>query len=389
MISRRAVLSTAAALPFASGPPTAPSPAGVMRAQLRKVVAQHVPGALAHAAAGSAHWWASAGRIDLPEGRPPRPGDRYRIASITKTFVATVVLQLVAEGRLGLDDPVQRHLPGLLRHGALIRLRHLLQHTSGLPDYHRYEGLDSAAAYLARRYQDPDPRQSIDLVADRPLLFTPGTAWSYADTNYLVLDLVVRHVTAVSVAEHVNRRIITPLRLTGTSFPQHQAVIAGPHLRGWLPADAPGRPFEDAAHPVDYTDETIAQTGAAGAMISTGSDLLCFLRALLRGALLPPALLEEMTRTYPTGFAGAADGLTGYGLGIAEFTDPRGRSWWGNSGSMPGYTTALLADRSGTHALALAAALNPCPAATATAVITAAATIADTIARHDEPGPLG
>lgn len=364
MIARRTFLAVAAAslqpAPPVSSMPSAP-PSASLRGPLERIVASGAPGALVTVRTSRGYSWAAAGVADIRGGRTPLPTDRFRIASITKTFVATVLLQLVAEGLIGLDDPIERYLPGLLPCGG-IRIRQLLQHTSGLRDYHDYDGLDSAAAFLAHRYDDPPARQSIALAAAHGLLFQPGTGWSYADTNYLILGLLVEEVCSSPTAVQVFRRLIDPLQLTATSFPCHTPLIHGPHLRGYMPADTSSVPFADLSHPIDFTDETVDQTGAAGAMTSTGPDLQRFLSVLLRGELLPPRLMHEMTRTVPTGAAGAAAGLTGYGLGLAQFTDPLcGTSFWGNTGSIHGYTTAALATRDGSRQMAAVVTLNPCP----------------------------
>ncbi|MBV9382150.1 MAG: beta-lactamase family protein [Streptosporangiaceae bacterium] len=387
MITRRHLLGAGAAAAAGSAlrlPGSAATPQDpYARRQLQAITGQDVPGALAVIRTGTIQGWAAAGTADLETGRPPQRNDRFRIASITKTFVATVVLQLAAEGRIGLDDPVSRYLPGLLPYSSAIRIRDLLQHTSGLPDYHDYDGLDSAAAYLARRYDNPAPYQSIALATAHPLLFTPGTAWSYADTNYLVLGLAVQRVTGMPIAAEVTRRLIRPLGLTATSFPMGTAQICGTHLHGYMPADLPGRPFANITRPIDFTRETIDQTGAAGAMISNGPDLLRFLRALLRGSLLPADLMKEMTRTVSTGSAAAGSGMTGYGLGLAQFGTGSG-TFWGNTGVIHGYVSALVATRDGSRQLAATATLSPVPNHTAATIATAYAAIARSL-NHRHP----
>src|SRR5690606_26936312 len=113
----------------------------------------------------------------------------FRAGSVTKPFVATAVLQLVSEGRLGLDDTVDRLLPGILPYGDRITVRRLLNHTAGVP--HEWPAIQSAVHGSRRgRVRHWTPRQVIDLVADRPLDFPPGAAWSYSNTGYLLLGLM-------------------------------------------------------------------------------------------------------------------------------------------------------------------------------------------------------
>lgn len=349
-------------------------------ALLNAVVEAGAPGALAvtQDRRGAARW-AAAGVAERGTGRKPGPGDRYRVASITKTFVAVVVLQLVAEGRCGLDDPADRHLPGLLTGGVsgeaaeAVTVRHLLQHTSGLPDYHLYDGLDSAAAFEARRFEDPTPRTSIALALGHPLLFTPGTSWSYADTNYLVLGLLAERLTGRHVSAQVTDRVLRPLGLDATSYPVHNPAVTGRHLHGYVPSDAPGAPFGDPANLVDFTVETVDQTGAAGAIISNGPDLLRFHRALLTGRLLPASLTAEMLHSVPTG---ASSGMTGYGLGVEAWDLGDGDVMWGNTGSIRGYTSVLLGNGDGSAQMAAVFTLNPTPPVVTQALIRAAGGIA-------------
>jgi CubicO group peptidase (beta-lactamase class C family) len=148
----------------------------------------------------------------LRPARRMRPGERFRVASVTKTFVATVVLQLVGEGRLGLDESVERHLPGLLPQGRRITVRQLLNHTSGLYDY-----LEDAPAQ-ARFVGDVRPRQTVALAASRPLGFAPGTSWAYSNTGYQILGLMIERATREPLGRVLARRIFVPLDLRHTSF---------------------------------------------------------------------------------------------------------------------------------------------------------------------------
>ena len=367
----------------AAGSTDAAGIGGRLDAALRAVVAAGAPAATATVvvpepavAAGAAPanvQWSGAGLADRATGVPPAPGDRWRVASVTKPFVATVLLQLVAEGRIGLDEPGSRYLPGAVPAALHVTIRELLQHTSGLADYHEYDGLDSAAAYLRRRFDDPPAAQSIALAVAHSPLFPAGSSWFYADTNYLVLGQVIERVTGHSVGSEITSRIIRPLRLTGTSYPEHDPAIRGRHLHGYLPADLPGQPYADQAHLTDFTAETVDQTGPAGALISTGPDLLRFFQALLGGRLLPAALMAQMTQTVPVGAAGSAVGMVGEGLGIEEFDLGCGPVW-GHAGSIRGYTTLVLASRDATREAALVVTENPLPDAAVGPALGAAAT---------------
>jgi D-alanyl-D-alanine carboxypeptidase len=276
------------------------------------------------------------GLAELGTGRPV-PRDEYvRIGSTTKTFVATVVLQLVGEGRLSLDDTVDRWLPGLVRghgnDGRRIAVRQLLQHTSGLPDYVGDVVPDlSAAGYRRNRWTTYTSGQRVAFALRHRPSFAPGTGWTYSNTNYVLLGMVVQAVTGRSWEREVRARIVRPLRLTHTLAPGDRPYLPGPHARDYQQFE-PGGPM---------TDTTLAYLpfdgDADGALISTAADTNRFFRALLGGELLAPAQLAEMRRTVriPPGHGdppGARDGL---GLDWTPLSC--GGGYWGHSGDGFGY----------------------------------------------------
>jgi D-alanyl-D-alanine carboxypeptidase len=122
---------------------------------------------------------------------PPAAGQRFRIGSVTKTFTATLVLQLVDQNRIGLDDPVGRYLPGVIPAGGKITIRELLQHRSGLDNYTEYPSWMNQA----ERSASIRPIDALRFAASLPLLFAPGSQWSYSNTNYIALGLVIEKVT--------------------------------------------------------------------------------------------------------------------------------------------------------------------------------------------------
>ncbi|WP_406496697.1 beta-lactamase family protein [Streptomyces sp. NBC_00846] len=257
-----------------------------------------------------------------------RKEDRFRAGSVTKTFVATVVLQLAREGRLQLSDTVDQLLPGLIRgngnDGRRITLRALLSHTSGLYDYTADTSAHPVSATAAVRVA----------LAHRPTS-TPGR-YAYSNTNYVVLGLVIRRVTGHSYATEIRHRIITPLRLTGTSLPGSRTTLPSPRGRGFTrdPADGSLR---------DVTELDPRTAGAAGELISTLADLNRFYAALLGGRLLPPAQLAALLNT------GATHGV--YGLGIYPQKLSCGIAVWGHNGHIAGSYVRTAATRDGRHTL--------------------------------------
>ncbi|WNI22955.1 serine hydrolase domain-containing protein [Streptomyces sp. ITFR-16] len=257
-----------------------------------------------------------------------RFADRFRAGSVTKTFVATVVLQLAGEGRLGLSDPVERFLPGLIRghgnDGRRITLRALLSHTSGLYDYTDDPSARPLSATAAVR----------TATAHHPA-GAPGV-FAYSNTNYAVLGLVVRSVTGHPYATEIRRRLLGPLHLDGTSLPGARTALPAPHGRAYS-----RDPVDGALADVTALDPRTA--GAAGELISTLADLNRFYAALLGGRLLPPAQLAALLDT------SAAHGS--YGLGIFPQRLSCGVTVWGHNGLIAGSYVRAAATRDGRHTL--------------------------------------
>ncbi|MFJ3791629.1 serine hydrolase domain-containing protein [Kitasatospora sp. NPDC090091] len=277
-------------------------------------------------------WKGAAGAADLATGAPAAPDGRFRIGSVTKTFVATVVLQLVAEHRVGLDDPVERHLPGLVPNGAQITVRQLLGHTSGIFNYTEdasfsFEESDGTLQqWLATgRWRSYQPRELVALAAAHPAYFAPGQGWHYSNTNYIIAGMLIERLTGRSWAQEVERRIIRPLGLSATSMPVDSPFVPGPHAHGY---------YKLADGPADTTLLNPSMAGSAGAGISTTADLTRFISALLGGRLLGPAELAEMKRVSPE------SGQAEYGLGLQRTPTACGE-YWGHGGGIPGYTTLL------------------------------------------------
>ncbi|WSQ14255.1 beta-lactamase family protein [Streptomyces sp. NBC_01231] len=294
--------------------------------------------------------WAEAdGTADLRTGRRMNAADRLRVGSVTKTFTATLVLQLVAEHRLSLEDPVDRFLPGLIHghgyDGRRITVRQLLQHTSQLPDYVDAPEWEHPEEV---RYRHFEPR---DLVARALELPRPHGAWHYATTNYLVLGMIVREVTGRTPEAEITRRIITPLGLRDTYWPGDDTRVQGPHSHSYFTA-ADGRR-------VDGTAWNMTFGGVGGALVSTPADLTRFATALFDGRLLPTAQLALMQRTV----AADPDRLwpgARYGLGLISSPLSCGGTWLGHGGTVPGGHRALIAV--GPDGRSVAVALNEVPA---------------------------
>ena len=257
-------------------------------------------------------WVGSAGVRKLGEAAKPSMHGHVRIGSNTKTFTATVVLQLVAEGTVGLDTPVADCLPGFGL-DPKITVRMLLQHTSGVFNFtgEYYDdgtfapGIPATTAgqeWVDNRFKTYRPEELVRLALSKPARFEPGTDWSYSNTNYVLARLLIEKVTGRSLAEEMQRLILGPLGLSHTVVPDTSPEIPEPHAHAYYR-------YEDADRhkTVDVTRQNPSWISTGGDMISTTQDLHTFISALMGGKLLPAPLLAEMCEPHPK---------VGYGLGV-------------------------------------------------------------------------
>ena len=298
----------------------------------------NVIGALAEVQTPDGSMRARTGVSEL--GKPdPVPWDsEFRVASTTKTFVATALLQLVGEGRLGLDDTVEKWLPGVVvgngNDGSKISIRNLLQQTSGIYDYVADPDLREALARdFPRACLDREPPEAFVAIAlKHPPLFAPGTEWRYSNTNYLLAGMILSKAAGRDWKEQVEQRIIAPLGLGHTLVTREDPSIPGPHAHSYLV-------LQGAPEPIDATDCTLEHT-ADSAIISTTADLNTFFRALMTGKLLRPQELTEMQKTTPSTADDAQFPNGRYGLGIRWTPLSCGGGYWHHEGDSPtGFAT--------------------------------------------------
>ncbi|MFJ7333227.1 serine hydrolase domain-containing protein [Streptomyces sp. NPDC101110] len=319
------------------------------RTALRALVEQGgLPGAAAKARDSEGTWFGRAGFADTGTGRERSAGDHFRGASITKTFVATVLLQLEAEGRLDLDDTVERWLPGLLHgngyDGTKVTLRQLLNHTSGIANHTDDPVLshDSAGpGFPEHRYDTHTPGELVAIALRRAPQPGPEREPAYSNTNFVIAGMVIEKATGHGYAQEITRRILRPLKLRGTSFPGTAPHMPKPHPVGYsrLHQDAPDAEIHDA------TEQNMTWLGAAGDVISTSGDLNRFQRALVKGKLLPQRQLKKMFDEVPAGHG------TGYGLGVEFAQLSCGVKVVGKSGRTNGSLSAMAGTLDGEHQL--------------------------------------
>ncbi|MGW0417401.1 serine hydrolase domain-containing protein [Streptomyces sp. NPDC003015] len=321
------------------------------RQAVRAAVKDGVPGVTLTAKDGRSTWSTTTGVGNLRTHAPRSADDRYRVGSITKTFVSTVLLQLEAEGRLSLDDTVEKWLPGVVRgnghDGSRITVRQLLNHTSGVFDYTADETFVRTYflkdGFLEHRYDTQSPEQLVATAMDHKPDFAPGTSWNYSNTNYVLAGMVIHKVTGRTYGEEIQHRVIDPLHLTATSVPGTRVTVPQPSSRAY------SKPADTATGPTyDVTKLNPSLASSAGEMISDSTDLDRFYTALLKGRLLPPKQLKEMKTTV------AIEGLpnAGYGLALIDRELSCGIHVWGHDGGIHGSTSVAVTTADGKHSLA-------------------------------------
>jgi D-alanyl-D-alanine carboxypeptidase len=346
-----AVLVAVAALspvgpPAGGGVRLASVDAGELQESLDAIVTAGAVSAQAEVVDQGVRRAAASGVADLRTRRPAPVNGRARVGSSTKTFVATVVLQLVGEGRLRLDDPVDRFVPGLVPGGERITVYQLLTHTSGLFDYAEDETalpLEGEDFLTKTRFRAFTPRELVEISNRHDPYFAPGDGFHYSNTGYVLAGLIIEKVTRRPYAEEIRRRILWPLGLRHTSLPGRSMVVPGPHPHGYLPLQQDG-----GTRLVDVTVLNPSWASAAGEMISTPDDLNRFFAALLGGRLLRPAELNRMKTAVATDPQGVA-----YGMGLWSKPRPCGVKVWGHGGRIDGYKTMSAHSATGTRQLSL------------------------------------
>ncbi|MFD9499164.1 serine hydrolase domain-containing protein [Streptomyces sp. NPDC060035] len=348
-----AMAATAFTGPAQASRDTAPAAVGhqATRSAMDAAVTAGVPGITAHARDADGVWKSASGVGDLKTGAPRGKNDRFRVGSITNTFVATVLLQMEAEKRLGLDDAVEHHLPGLVRgngnDGREVTVRQLLNHTSGLFDYladTEYGGTYMEGdAYLQHRYDTLTPEMRVNVALSHEPLFKPGARHAFSSTNDVLAALIIEKIGGRPYEDEVRDRIIEPLGLKATSNPGDSVQLPRPSSRGY------SKLFRSAPDRIDDVTEMNGSQGWGNSdIISSAADLNRFYRALMRGKLLPPRQLKAMKTTVDNpDFPGSS-----YGLGIERFTMGCGTTLWYHDGGAVGWLTLAATTEDGRHQLA-------------------------------------
>lgn len=277
---------------------------------------------------GEPLWVGAVGKSNLAHQTDMQTNTPFRVGSITKMFVATAVLRLVEFDQLSLDDKLADHLPkvaGKIPQADQISLRHLLGHLSGIVD-----PPNESKRYQLEIVDDPDRMDAksidqllVDYVYGQPLHFAPGSNYSYSNTNYWLLGQILESVTGKSVQQVLDDLIFTPLGLTHTYLEQRDDPNVA---RGYTDLYGDGRLLD-----VTRWDRADTDGKADGGIISTATDLLTFMRALMEGQLISPASLSLMKEVQ---LAGCDSIFCEYGLGLEPWRIGDAVGYGHNGGSV-------------------------------------------------------
>jgi len=337
-VRRVAIAAAVAALVVCAGPAQAGpgNPTKDLQVALDELVANGVPGAILLIRDGDRTIRLTSGSARLTPRVRMQPNYRFRVGSVTKSFVSAVVLELVGEGKLSLSDTVDRWLPRVVPEGDGITVRQLLNHTSGLYDY--TEDARTFQPFLAGDWDHVfKPLELVALATSHQPLFAPGSRWSYSNTNFILLGLIVEAATGTPLEQELRERIFRPLGLAETSL-DSRGQMSGRHAHGY--GSVRGGPLRD------LTNFNPSVAWAAGGIVSTAEDLADFYRGLLRGKLVTRHLLWRMESTVKVGVSDA------YGLGLQQTHLPCSYVW-GHTGDFPGFITVAASSGSGRRQVVL------------------------------------
>jgi D-alanyl-D-alanine carboxypeptidase len=302
-----------------------------LQALADKAIESGIPGVALAIQAGSQTVKIARGVEDLTTGAPMTADHHFRMGSVAKSFLASIVLQLVDEGKVRLTDTVESQLPGLITSNRDATIEQVLRLQSGIFDHAsdpRY-----LAPYLEGNFGHAyTPKELVALSNDHPAVFAPGARFDYSNTNYVVIGLLIEKLTGMSLAEAVAERITRPLGMTETTMPLGSEMQA-PAARGYLVGT--GEP------PIDVTGISASSAYGHGNVVATPADMSTFYGALVAGKVVRSAYLEAMFTPDPRI-------ETRYGIGVwtNDSIMPCGE-WIGHDAASPGFDSSSQARRDG------------------------------------------
>jgi CubicO group peptidase (beta-lactamase class C family) len=297
-------------------------------ARIEAVVQQHMrdPGAVgisvAVARGDELVYSKASGFADLEFSIPADEQTMFRIGSVTKQFTAAAILKLAERGKLSVDDPLTKFLPDYPTHGHELTLRHLLTHTGGIPNY-----TNLGPRWEVNKARELTDEELVALWKDMEPDFAPGEKWSYSNSGFYLLGMVIAKVSGESYADFVRKNLFEPLKLARTRYDSNAEVLVN---------RAQGYAFENGKFANDDL-LGMSQPGAAGALLSTASDLVRWQQALVSGRVVKRESYEEMTLP----FLLANGRETGYGMGLQLDRQAGQRCVW-HGGGINGFNSVLL-----------------------------------------------
>ncbi len=335
--------------------PVDPYTAGVLQEKLDSCVnAYNVPGISATLLLpGNRYWNGASGLSHIYSNAPMDTTLLFQEASVTKLFVATIVFQLIEEGSLTLDDEIGTHLSPIATIPSNTKIRYLLNQRSGI---YNFIGQNPNAGNTWFSHPDSiwTPQLAIETYNDDPV-FTQNTAFSYCNTNYILLGMLIEHITGNTFAEELRERILEPYGLNQTFFPPTEE-INGPMTTGWTSFTSTTGPFTTDAS-VMLNDCFASMVFTSGALVSYPKDVAKFTRLLFSGQILSEATLTQMKSCTNVNFS---DGCNGYGYGTMRYTF-NNKSWFGHGGDISGYTQLTIHQQQDSITLALSINRNNAP----------------------------
>lgn len=261
------------------------------------------------------------GLADAELDVPANKDTLFRIGSVTKEFTAAAILRLAEQGKLSLDDDLGKFLPDFPLQGHTVTIRQLLNHTSGIPNYTDLEAWGRVIPLELTH------AEVLALIKDKPFDFAPGEKWAYNNTAYHLLGLIIEKLGGVSYAKHLQDEFFTPLKLSRTRYDSNSTLMKN---------RAQGYTLQDGEL-VNDLPFGVSQPFAAGALLSTGADLVKWSMALTSGQVIKPASFAQMcTATIlPDGES------TQYGLGL-QIDEWLGRKRIRHGGLIFGFNAMLM-----------------------------------------------
>lgn len=284
----------------------------------------HVPGLVAGVWAPNedVDFVYAAGVSNIETNAPMDADMIFRIASNTKTFTITVLLQLVDEGLISLDDPLSNYLPDFPRANE-VTIRMLTNMQSGIFSYDGTDGFWEGIFSNPHKSWTTD--ELIDLAKDNPYYFNPGTGFYYSNTNTIIIENIIEMLTGKSLESNINIRILNTLNLFNTTY-----LVGGVSIPGFHSSAYYGGEYDPELPELsEYLD--VSWSAAAGCMTSNIFDLKKYVEALAGGTFLQPATQQErlVCLDISSGF--------GYGEGILGY-----KGFYGHNGEYPGFTSLMI-----------------------------------------------